>query len=170
MTPAQGPSKKPTLPKAPPLAAEPTPRRRRPSRRPGRPSTSWLPRLDGLLVLIVEDDADSRELSRTMLERHGATVFLTETAFQALRLLETMQPDVVVADLRMPRMDGFEFVREIRTERRWTRLPVIALTALGTDEDYLGTLSSGFDAHLTKPVDDVVLASTVLRVARRRPE
>jgi CheY-like chemotaxis protein len=105
-----------------------------------------------------------------MLEQYGAKVVTAASAVEALHLLPQVDPHAIVADLRMPGMDGFDFLRRLQTDPRRARIPVVAVTALGTDADYLKTLTHGFQAHLTKPVEDTVLASVVLRVIRdRRP-
>jgi CheY-like chemotaxis protein len=125
-------------------------------------------RLDKLRVLLAEDDPDARELTRTMLEWHGARVIAAGTGREALRLFAANRPDVAVVDLKMPELDGFRLIRALRTDPRGAHLPVIALTVLGSDADMMRTLEAGFTAHLAKPVDDVVLASTVRRVVPQR--
>jgi CheY-like chemotaxis protein len=118
------------------------------------------------VILVVEDDPDARELTRVMLEQHGAWVVVAADGLEAIHLLTRLRPNAVVCDLRMPRMDGFGFVRQLRADPHWAHLPVVALTAYGADADYMRTFEQGFDAHLMKPVDDVTLASAVLRILR----
>ncbi|HEV8674810.1 MAG TPA: response regulator [Methylomirabilota bacterium] len=175
--PGRGSSKEPGAP--PPLAyfqASTAPRRRsRP--RPTSPlpdrevaasaKATLLPRLDGIVLMLVEDDVDARETTRMLLEHHGASVVAAKSGREALRRLQMIHPDAVVTDILMPGMDGFEFVRALRASPRWADVPVIALTALGADRDYFETWSAGFQAHLAKPVDDAVLAAIILRVVGR---
>jgi CheY-like chemotaxis protein len=143
-------------------------RSRRPSRPPSRGAVSGkpvlVPRLDGIVLLLVEDDADARETTRMLLEHHGASVVTAKSGREGLRRLQMIHPDAIVCDILMPGMDGFEFVRALRASPRWVDLPVIALTALGNDRDYFDTWAAGFQAHLAKPADDAVLAAIILRV------
>jgi CheY-like chemotaxis protein len=118
----------------------------------------------------VEDDPDARRITRWMLEAHGARVVSAANGVDALDILHRLggRPHVVVTDLRMPDLDGYGLVRLLQDDRRWAHVPVIALTVLAETEDYVRTLEHGFAAHLAKPVDDAVLASTVERVLRHR--
>ncbi len=133
------------------------------------PCARRAPRLDGLAVLVVEDNADAREITRRMLEAEGARVVLAGDGCQGLYLLEEAAPDVILCDLRMPNVDGIEFTRRLRANSRRAHLPVIAVTALDEYPDYLRTWEVGFDAHVVKPVDYDLLAVTILRVLQTRP-
>jgi two-component system CheB/CheR fusion protein len=117
---------------------------------------------------VVDDDEDARVINRAMLELHGASVVVASGAYETLLLLLTVCPDALVVDLRMPEMDGFQLVRRLRADPHWRHLPIVALSALGSDADYLHTFQDGFDAHVTKPADDAVLAAVVDRVIRAR--
>jgi CheY-like chemotaxis protein len=108
--------------------------------------------LTGIVVLVVEDNPDHRVITRTMLENLGARVILAANGKDGLDELDRSEPDLVLCDLRMPLMDGFEFARRVRDHPRHGRARLIALTALDANESYLKTWSVGFDAHLTKPV------------------
>lgn len=132
--------------------------------RPTRPSPRLL---DGITILLAEDDADARRITCAMLRNQGAGVVVARDGLEALQLLRTTWPDIALLDLLMPELDGFGLVKRLRADPRWRRLPVIAVTALGSQADYLHTWELDFSAHLTKPVDDVVLASTVLRALGR---
>jgi CheY-like chemotaxis protein len=87
-----------------------------------------------------------------MLESLGAGVILAANGTEGLNRLDLMTPDLILCDLRMPEMDGFEFARRVRANPRHSRTRLIALTAFGTQESYLKTWSVGFDALLAKPV------------------
>ncbi len=118
----------------------------RPSPRPGR-------RFSGMTVLAIEDHADSREMMRQMLEALGIRPLLAEHGQQALAVLVHEQPDLILCDLLMPRMDGFTFIARVRSEPRWRNKRVVALTGLGYESDYQRTWQAGFDGHLVKPID-----------------
>jgi CheY-like chemotaxis protein len=121
-------------------------------------------------ILHVEDDPDARRITTWMLEEHGARVVPAVNGLDALRLLGGLDvdPDLILTDLRMPDLDGYGLVRRLQVDRRWARVPVVALTVLAEMDDYLRTLAHGFAAHIAKPVDDVVLASTIGRVLHPR--
>lgn len=103
-----------------------------------------------------------------MLEPLGARVLLAEDAHRGLRVLEQETPHIILLDLLLPGMDGLSFARQVRTEPRWTSIPILAVTALGELGDYVQTWSAGFAGHLTKPVDQADLAMSILRLTRRR--
>jgi CheY-like chemotaxis protein len=123
--------------------------------------------LAGITILLAEDDAEARRIGRAMLRELGAEIVLARDGLEALQLLGAASPDVALVDLLMPRLDGFGLVERLRADPRWQRLPVIAVTGLGAQADYLRTWDLDFAAHLTKPVDYGVLASTVLRALGR---
>jgi CheY-like chemotaxis protein len=131
------------------------------------------PILAGLTVLLVEDDPDALRITRIMLEHHGAQVLTATDGVDALWRLLDAHADVAIIDLRMPVMDGFALAARLHADPHWWDLPLVALTALGSDADFIRTLEQDFQAHLVKPVDDDVLASVVARAARtgrgRRP-
>ena len=135
---------------------------------PGVPRT-----LDGIRVLVVEDDADARDLVEQLLRDAGATVSSASHGGQALLLLPQAAPHVVLSDIGMPGMDGYEFVRRMRRadqEAGRSSVPAVALTALARTEDRQSALLAGFQAHIAKPVNPneliVVVASLVGRVGR----
>lgn len=109
--------------------------------------------LDGLTALVVDDEPSSRQAVRAVLEACGARVLVARDGREALAILSAGPSDVVLCDLRMPVMDGFELIRRLRAEPAHARLRVYALTALAQPHDYLQTLAAGFDGHLAKPVE-----------------
>ena len=125
--------------------------------------------MEGLRILLVEDNEDSREAIQTMLEHLGAKVSLAGDGFEALAAVERDDPDIVLCDLRMPRMDGFEFIRQVHAVAEHASLPVVALSGLTSSDDHRRTEAAGFEGHISKPLDDVALAAAVgAAIASRR--
>ena len=120
-------------------------------------------------VLAVDDDADTLALVREILETAGARVFTATSAASALATLEQQSPDVLVSDLGMPGMDGFELIERVRLlETRTKDIPAAALTAYARSEDRARALRSGFEMHLAKPIDPSELIAAIASLARRR--
>lgn len=128
------------------------------------------PALDGLRVLVVEDMEDIREAIREVLMTRGIAVHVATDGIAALNVLEKERAfDLVLCDLRMPGMDGCEFLAALRRHPEFTHLPVIALSAQASAADHERTTIAGFDAHIDKPIDETRLVSTVaVLVARVR--
>jgi PAS domain S-box-containing protein len=126
------------------------------------------PLLRGLRVLAVDDDRDSLDLIRAILELHAATVVTAQSKREALERLRQDTFDVLLSDIEMPGGDGVELVRDVRARdpERHRRLPAVALTAYGRVEDRIRILSAGFNSHLSKPVDPSELVAVILSVAR----
>jgi PAS domain S-box-containing protein len=113
-----------------------------------------LPRLDGVHVFVVDDESDARDLLRTVLEGQGARVTTFSSADDALAGLKTTKPTILVSDVGMPGMDGYQFIRALRLEEsHGERVPALALTAYARAEDRKRSLIAGYDAHLVKPFD-----------------
>lgn len=133
------------------------------------PSDGNAPRLDGLRVLLVEDEPDARDLVRRILEDHGATVIRCNTINDGLAAFATDHPDLVISDIGMAGRSGHEFIRRLRLleGNSIAFTPAAALAATAGPEDRRRTLLAGFQAHIAKPVDPfelvVVLASLVGR-------
>jgi signal transduction histidine kinase/ActR/RegA family two-component response regulator len=125
--------------------------------------------LAGLKVLVVEDEPDARDLARRVLSECHANVLTASTASEAIRAVETEKPDVIVSDIGMPDVDGYELLRRIRAlgPERGGRAPAIALTAFARSEDRMRALRAGFLVHLAKPVEPSELVATVASVAGR---
>ena len=125
--------------------------------------------LDGLHVLVVDDEADGREAIAKVLKVRGAEVATASTVREALELLKAAPPDVLVSDIGLPGEDGYDLIRQVRNldDERAKRLPAIALTAFAREEDSLRAISAGFQLHASKPIEPSVLTSLVARLAGR---
>jgi PAS domain S-box-containing protein len=136
-------------------------------RRP--PELKTIPRLDGIHVLAVDDEPDSLELLRTVLEGAGATVSTSRSGPEALDAIRHEALDVLIADVGMPGMDGLQLIRQVRQMPEPARsIPAAALTAYARSQDRITSLASGFHMHLVKPIDPLELVVAVARLAPRR--
>jgi signal transduction histidine kinase/ActR/RegA family two-component response regulator len=125
-------------------------------------------RLDGVQVLVVDDDADARELLMMLLERAGAVVVTADSAPAAVAAVAKARPDVLISDLGMPDQDGFDLIRQLRNDGQDAKqLPAVALTAFVQKDDVRLALSAGFQVHLPKPVDPHDLTSAIAKLAAR---
>ena len=135
---------------------------------PGPPGLPY-PNLAGVRVLLVDDDAATREVAQAILEPLGADVWLAASAAEALVLLARDRPDVLVADIEMPGEDGYSLINRVRSlpaqEGRGT--PAAALTAFARPEDRWRALDAGFQLHLAKPIEPLGLAIAVAHLAGR---
>jgi len=122
-----------------------------------------LPRLGGVHAFIVDDEPDARDLVQRVLADQGAHVTSFASAEDALEALQHLEPAVIICDVGMPSMDGYQFMRAWRvSEARNKRIPALALTAFARAEDRKRSLLAGFQAHLAKPFD---MAELILVVA-----
>jgi PAS domain S-box-containing protein len=130
--------------------------------------TPIAPSLDGLRILAVDDDSDALTMIRDILETSGATVLAASSAEGALKILDTEHPDVLVADLGMPRIDGFELIARIRRRPSGSasQLPAVALTAYARSEDKARALRAGYQTHMSKPINPAELVACVLALGR----
>jgi signal transduction histidine kinase len=128
--------------------------------------------LAGVQVLIVDDDADARELLTAILQQYGAEVRGVGSTPEGIEALKAWQPDVLVSDIGMPGRDGYELIREVRalSSEHGGDIPAIALTGYARSEDRLKALSSGFQKHVTKPVEPENLAATIAGLIRLNGE
>jgi PAS domain S-box-containing protein len=125
------------------------------------------PRLDGVRVLVVEDEADARHLLAAVLHKRGALVFMASSAAEALEMLERERPDVLLSDIALQDQDGYELIRKVRSlsPERGGRIPAAALTGYGRLEDRMRALSAGFQLHAAKPVEPAELVAVVASLA-----
>jgi signal transduction histidine kinase/CheY-like chemotaxis protein len=128
-----------------------------------------LPSLQGLKVLVVDDEADTREVIREVLKECGSEVILSRSAAEALEAIEQFKPDILISDLGMPDEDGYSLISKIRAlpAERGGQIPAAALTAYARAEDRMRVLRSGFQFHLPKPVDSAELITVVASLAGR---
>jgi two-component system CheB/CheR fusion protein len=124
--------------------------------------------LEGVNVLVVDDSEDTTEMVRHLLEIGGATVTAVTSGFEALRVAREKQFDVVLSDISMPGMDGFEFLGKLRALPGYHDLPAVALTGFGRPEDVQRAHTQGFYAHLTKPFDIQALAGLLKKMPRQQ--
>ncbi|MEP0881892.1 PAS domain S-box protein [Trichocoleus sp. ST-U3] len=119
--------------------------------------------LSGLRLLLVEDDADIREVVVTTLEEAGASVRAVASVPEAMKALDRELPDLVISDIGMPLEDGYGLIRQLRNREaeRGGKIPAIALTAYATEEDQQQTLAAGYQRHLSKPVETAQLVAVV---------
>ena len=164
---SEGPGKGSTFTVRLPLPVSPVPS----SMPRHHPTVAWVanaanaPRLDGLSILVVDDDPGACDALNSILSSLGASVAAATSAQAALAMLEALHPDAIISDIGMPVQDGYFLARELRKREKQTgkdgRMPLVALTAYGRVEDKVQILMAGFDTHALKPVDPVEL-STVL--------
>jgi CheY-like chemotaxis protein len=128
--------------------------------------------LDGLRILVVDDEADGREAIAKVLELRGAEVKTASSVREAVQLLKQSRLDVLVSDIGLPDEDGYDLIQQVREfEDEETRnLPALALTAFAREEDSLRALSAGFQRHASKPIEPSVLTTLVAALAGRSPE
>jgi PAS domain S-box-containing protein len=135
------------------------------SQRP-QPAIAWTPpNLKGVRVLVVDDEPDARELAKRILMECHADVVVAKNGREALHILNLSPPDVLVSDIGMPELDGYELLRRARAAG--CQIPAAALTAFARAEDRTQALEAGFQTHLTKPLEARDLVATVANLAGR---
>ncbi|MBW4605433.1 MAG: response regulator [Calothrix sp. FI2-JRJ7] len=131
-------------------------------------STSLL----GVKILIVDDEADTRELLQLILEQSGATVTIASGATEVLNIIEQVQPDILLSDIAMPQTDGYKLIRQIRemapvqSEYKCNQIPAIALTAYASDSDEEKAREAGFQLHLAKPIGPEELVNAITKLLK----
>jgi signal transduction histidine kinase len=125
--------------------------------------------LEGLTLLVVDDDPDARELLTVVLEQYGARVIAVGSAIEALEAVSREHPDVLLSDIAMDGQDGYSLIRNLRSlQPEEGHVPAIALTAYAGLDNRLQALEAGFESHLAKPIEPVELVRVVASVSRRR--
>jgi signal transduction histidine kinase/ActR/RegA family two-component response regulator len=141
----------------------------------GTGAPSWLdeaPDLGGVRVLVVDDEADARELMSTVLMRCGAEVFVAPSAREGLAILQRERPSVLLSDIEMPQEDGYTLIQKVRAlpAERGGSTPAAALTAYASAHDRAKALASGFEIHVAKPVQPSELVAVVASLVTTRRE
>ena len=115
-------------------------------------------------ILLLEDSTDLLFLLQTELEWMDYSVDVASDALTGLELARKNPPNVIISDLHMPGIDGYEFIRRVRQTQELTGIPAIALTGYSLDKEVNLALAAGFDAHLTKPVDGKTVSDMIARL------
>lgn len=130
-------------------------------------------KLKNLWILIVDDEADARDMVSFMLQINGARVTTARSAVEALEVLKSVNdfqspPDVIISDIGMPNEDGYALIQKIRSlpTAQGSKIPAIALTAFNRPEDKRSALDAGFQIHLGKPIEPENLISAVCEVVK----
>ncbi len=167
--PEQGATFTIALPVAPVYHVDPNGSQVHPIARNRLPPADYSARLDGLEILVVDDEHDTRELLRTSLVECGAHVTVAGSVNEAFAAFATSVPDVLISDIGMPEDDGYELIRRLRALplEGGGKVPAIALTAYARVEDRLKALRAGFQMHVPKPVELAELVTVVASVAGR---
>lgn len=116
-------------------------------------------------VLVVDDNADAAEMLSMMLELHGHKVATALDGVQALEVARQLHPDVVLLDIGMPRLDGFEVCRRLRGTELGARMCIVALTGWAGENEREAALAAGFDAYIAKPADVDSIIGTIQECA-----
>jgi CheY-like chemotaxis protein len=129
------------------------------------------PQLDGVRVLVVDDDSDTRQVLKAVLSECHADVITAASAAEAIKEIERRKPDVLVSDLGMPEQDGYELIKEVRemeSADNTACIPALALTAYAKAEDRVRALAGGYQVHLSKPVEPAEFLLVVANLAGRK--
>lgn len=123
--------------------------------------------LSGVKVLVIDDEPEVRDIIKRILTLYHASVMAAANAAAALEQMKTLRPDVILSDIDMPWMDGYQFIREVRNlpAHKGGQTPAVALTAFSRREDQTNAINAGFQKYLSKPVDFEELIDTIASVA-----
>ncbi len=130
-----------------------------------------VPNLDGVSILVVDDDLDSRTVVCQLLENQGASVAMSGSTAEAFDRFRQLRPDVLISDIGMPDEDGYELIRRVRAlpEGDGGNVPAIALTAYVRPEDSAAALAAGYQRHISKPVDVAQLTAAIAQLVAATP-
>jgi two-component system sensor histidine kinase/response regulator len=118
-------------------------------------------------ILIVDDYADTAEMLALVLRRAGYETTIALSAVEAVKLAEATQFDLVLSDIAMPVMNGYELVTALRKRRDYRSTPIVAVTGLAMHDDRERSIRAGFNAHLTKPINPATLTHQIGRLLRK---
>ncbi|MDX2098808.1 MAG: response regulator, partial [Leptolyngbyaceae cyanobacterium bins.59] len=120
--------------------------------------------LANLKILVVDDEVDMRDLIVTILEETGAMVKVAASAAEALVAMTEFKPEMILSDVGMPDVNGYEFLRQVRClpPEQGGRIPAIALTAYAGEVDQQQALTAGFQRHLAKPIEPEALVDAIV--------
>ena len=117
-------------------------------------------------ILIVDDEASGRDTLESILEPEGYTLVMAENGYQAIEKALAFQPDIILLDVMMPGMNGFEVCKRIRAEKQLAEIPILFLTALDDRQSFLNGLDAGADEFISKPFDRFELRARLLGITR----
>jgi CheY-like chemotaxis protein len=142
---------------------------RRPQADPPQPLPQEEPQLSGIRVLVVDDEPDTCEVLKIMIEQYGGEVKTCASSAEALETLTHWQPDVLISDIEMPGEDGYNLIEKVRSlePEQGGNVPALALTAYARVDDRLRALSAGYQMHLAKPAEPVELTTVITSLAAR---
>jgi DNA-binding NarL/FixJ family response regulator len=119
-------------------------------------------------LLLVDDEPGLRQAVQAYLEEDGFTVHVASNAREGWEMLQRISPDLVISDIMMPQVDGYQFLKQLREDPRFEALPVIFLTARGMTSDRISGYNAGCDAYISKPFDPDELVAIVTSILERR--
>ncbi|MEH2262265.1 response regulator [Nostoc sp.] len=124
--------------------------------------------LDGLQILLVDDNVDTRELIAFILQQSGAQVTSVSSVSEALEALVRLRPNILVSDIGMPDEDGYSLIRQVRSQEALSgeKIPAVALTAFARDEERKLALEAGFHVHLSKPIEPDKLVKVLANLVK----
>ncbi len=124
------------------------------------------PLVNPVKVLVVDDDSDTVDMLKMLLDMNGGTTHAAYDGAEAVRLADILRPEIILLDIGLPKLNGYEACRQIRQHAWGRRLIIVALTGLGHDDDYARSEQSGFDMHLVKPVEPELLLTVLAATPR----
>ncbi len=124
----------------------------------------------GKRILVIEDDPSTRRYFSFLFEKEGYQVALASNGLEGLRMAQQDPPDLLILDVMLPGLDGFEVCHRLRSEPATAKLPIVMLSAKGQDADKVTGLKVGANVFFTKPVDRQVLLDTVSKLLAEQPE
>ena len=130
----------------------------------GRNTETSLSVYFGVKILLADDSADNRKLAQIILEKQGASVQTVNNGLEAIRQAMAQRFDVILMDIQMPEMDGYEATRALR--EAGSKVPIIALTAHAMAEERARSAAAGCNGHVTKPLDSTALVDAIKRISK----